>query len=63
MAVRIEKSETVTTIIHSRPEVRNAMDPAGAEALFEAFMALEQDSQARVAGLWVEGGAVWRGGE
>ncbi|GIT47782.1 MAG: hypothetical protein Ct9H300mP13_5780 [Gammaproteobacteria bacterium] len=27
MAVRIEKSGAVWTVIHSRPEARNAMDP------------------------------------
>ena len=29
MTVRIEKSGPVTTVIHSRPEARNAMDPDG----------------------------------
>ncbi|MEM1140366.1 MAG: enoyl-CoA hydratase, partial [Pseudomonadota bacterium] len=30
MAVRVEKKGPVTTVIHSRPEVRNAMDPESA---------------------------------
>ena len=34
MTVRIEKSGAVWTVIHSRPEVRNAMDPAEAYRLF-----------------------------
>jgi len=37
MAVRIDKSGSVWTIIHSRPEARNAMDPASADALVAAF--------------------------
>jgi enoyl-CoA hydratase len=32
MTVRIEKTDRVWTVIHSRPEVRNAMDPDSAEA-------------------------------
>ena len=38
MTVRIEKQENVWTIIHSRPESRNAMDPESADALYEAFI-------------------------
>src|SRR3954471_9862396 len=37
MTVRIEKKGKVWTVIHSRPESRNAMDPASAEALVAAF--------------------------
>ena len=37
MTVRIEKSGAVWTVIHSRPEVRNAMDPDSASAIFAAF--------------------------
>jgi hypothetical protein len=33
MAVRIEKKGRVWTVIHSRPEARNAMDPESANAL------------------------------
>ena len=36
MAVRIEKSGAVWTVIHSRPEARNAMDPESADALYDA---------------------------
>ena len=38
MAVRIEKSGSVWTLIHSRPEARNAMDPDSADALQAAFL-------------------------
>ena len=36
MAVRIEKDGPVWTVIHDRPEARNAMDPESADALTEA---------------------------
>ena len=37
MTVRIEKSGSVWTVIHSRPEARNAMDPKSADDLVAAF--------------------------
>ena len=37
MVVRIEKDGPVWTVIHDRPEARNAMDPESADALTEAF--------------------------
>ena len=49
MAVRIEKSGAVWTVIHSRPEARNAMDPESADALYDAFIAFNQDESAAVA--------------
>ena len=61
MAVRIEKSDHVTTVIHSRAEARNAMDPASADALVDAFLAFEADDDAHVAVLWGEGGAFCSG--
>lgn len=61
MTVRIEKSGAVWTVIHSRPEARNAMDPASAEALFEAFLEFDRDPEAAVAVLWGEGGAFCAG--
>lgn len=61
MAVRVEKKGTVTTIIHNRPEARNAMDPESADALVEAFEAFERDSEANVAVLYGEGGAFCAG--
>ena len=56
MPVRIEKNGFVTTVIHSRPEARNAVDRVHAEALAAAFAAFERDADARVAVLWGEGG-------
>lgn len=61
MAVRVEKNGAVWTVIHSRPEARNAMDPASADALFEAFNAFERDPRAAAAVLWGEGGAFCAG--
>ena len=61
MTVRIEKSESVWTVIHSRPEARNAMDPESADALMEAFLAFEGDDSASVAVFWGEGGAFCAG--
>jgi enoyl-CoA hydratase len=56
MPVRVEKNGPVTTVIHSRPEARNAVDRAHAEALAAAFADFERDESARVAVLWGEGG-------
>ncbi len=57
MTVRIEKNGPVTTVINSRPEVRNAVNFATADALAAAFLAFEADDEARVAVFWGEGGA------
>ena len=61
MTVRIEKSGAVWTVIHSRPEVRNAMDPDSASALFAAFEEFERCNDAHVAVFWGEGGAFCSG--
>jgi enoyl-CoA hydratase len=49
MTVRVEKDGPVTTLIIDRPEVRNAVDPATAEALRAGFDAFEADATAYVA--------------
>ena len=61
LTVRIEKNGPVWTVIHSRPEARNAMNPDSALALFEGFQAFDQDEEARVAVFWGEGGAFCAG--
>ena len=61
MTVRIEKQDKVWTVIHSRPEAKNAMDPASAEALEAAFLEFDRDADASVAVLWGEGGAFCAG--
>ena len=54
MTVRVEKKD-VWTIIHSRPEARSAMDPASANALYDAFIEFENSKDASVAVFWGEG--------
>jgi enoyl-CoA hydratase len=61
VTVRIEKQGRVWTVIHSRPEARNAMDPQSAQALVDAFLAFDRDREAAVAVLWGEGGAFCAG--
>lgn len=61
MTVRVEKSGAVTTVIHSRPNARNAMDPPSAEALVAAFEEFDTDPNASVAVFWGEGGAFCSG--
>ena len=61
MAVRIEKRESVWTIIHSRPEARGAMDPDSAKALYDAFVDFDNDDSASVAVFWGEGGSFCAG--
>lgn len=61
MTVRVEKSGAVTTVIHNRPEARNAMDPEHAEALADAFEAFDADPEQHVAVFWGEGGAFCAG--
>lgn len=61
MTVRIERDGPVWTVIHSRPEARNAMDPTSARALFEAFVEFDDDPGAAVAVFWGEGGAFCAG--
>ena len=61
MTVRIEKSGSVWTIINSRPEARNAINPETADALYKAFLEFEEDDSASVAVFWGEGGAFCSG--
>ena len=49
MTVRIEKRGKVWTVIHSRPEARNAMDPESADALVAALTRFDKDPDAAVA--------------
>jgi enoyl-CoA hydratase len=61
MSVRIEKQGHVWTIIHSRAEARNAMDPGSADALVVAFENFNRDDTASVAVLWGEGNSFCAG--
>lgn len=55
MAVHIEKDDDVWTIVHDRPEARNAVDTEHAVALVDAFRAFE-DGPASVAVFCGKGG-------
>ena len=55
MSVSIEKLQDVWTIIHDRPEARNAMDPESADALVAAFEEFDK-STAKVGVFWGAGG-------
>ncbi|MFG2883501.1 crotonase/enoyl-CoA hydratase family protein [Streptomyces sp. NPDC048297] len=63
MPVRVEHQEHVTTIVLSRPDVRNAVDGPTAAELAAAFRAFEADDNARVAVLWGEGGTFCAGAD
>jgi enoyl-CoA hydratase len=63
MAVRVERGGPVTTVILSRPEVRNAVNGETAAALARAFREFEADPQAAAAVLWGEGGTFCAGAD
>ncbi len=61
MTVRIERVGPVWTVIHDRPEARNAMDPESADALTAAFLEFDADKDASVAVFYGAGGAFCAG--
>ena len=61
MTVRIEKDGPVWTVIHSRPEARNAMNPVNADALTDAFLEFNRAPSASVAVFYGDGGAFCAG--
>lgn len=63
MTVRVEKDGFVTTIVLSRPDVRNAIDRDTADALSAAFRDFERDPYANVAVLYGEGGTFCAGAD
>ena len=63
MSVRVERSGPVTTVILDRPEARNAVDGATAQALADAFRAFDVDEDAAVAVLWGAGGSFCSGAD
>ena len=63
MTVRSERNGAVTTVVLSRPEVRNAVDGPTASALADAFRAFDADPDAAVAVLWGEGGTFCAGAD
>lgn len=63
MSVTVERSGPVTTVILSRPEVRNAVDRETAEALVEAFRAFEADDEALAGVFWGDHGQFCAGAD
>ncbi|HUM17586.1 MAG TPA: crotonase/enoyl-CoA hydratase family protein [Candidatus Nitrosotalea sp.] len=63
MAIRIERSDMVATIVIDRPEARNAMDGPSARALAKAFREFEDDDALRAAVLWGAGGVFCAGAD
>src|SRR4029078_8305383 len=61
MTVRVEKEGSVWTVIHDRPEARNAMDPVSADALKGGFLEFDADVSASVAVFYGAGGAFCAG--
>ena len=57
MTVRIEREASTTIVTIDRPFSRNAVDPATAEELFQAFVAFDTDDTQSVAVLTGAGGA------
>jgi len=63
VSVRSERDGPVTTVVIDRPEARNAVDRAHAEALADAFRTFETDDDALVAVLWGAGGTFCAGAD
>ena len=63
MTVRVEKNGPVTTVVLSRPEVRNAVDRETAQALADAFRDFDADLEARVGVLFGDNGAFCAGAD
>jgi enoyl-CoA hydratase len=61
MSVLVERNGAVTTVILSRSEARNAVDPASAKALTDAFLAFDRDPDQLAAVFWGAGGAFCAG--
>ena len=63
LTVRTEKKGPVTTVILSRPEVRNAVDRSTARVLADAFRLFEKDKEAKVAVFFGEHGTFCAGAD
>ena len=61
MSVRVEKDGPVTTVIIDRREARNAVDPAMAQALAEAFAEFDGDESAKIGVFWGDHGSFCAG--
>jgi enoyl-CoA hydratase len=63
VSVRVERDDPVWTVLIDRPEARNAVDRASAEALHDAFEAFEHDDDLSVAVLTGAGGTFCAGAD
>ena len=62
-AVSIERRGLVGTVVLHRPEARNAVDPATAQALATAFRLLDADDGIAAMVLWGDGGTFCAGAD
>jgi enoyl-CoA hydratase len=63
MSVVVEKNGPITTVILSRPDVRNAVDRETAQALADAFREFDQDSGSHVGVLFGDNGTFCAGAD
>ena len=63
MTLRVEKAGSITTVVMSRPERRNAVDSSQAGKLADAFREFDADASAQVAVLYGEGGTFCAGAD
>jgi enoyl-CoA hydratase len=63
MSVGVYKNGPITTVVLSRPEVRNAVDRETAQALADAFREFDRDPEARVGVLFGDNGAFCAGAD
>jgi enoyl-CoA hydratase len=49
MTIRVDRRDDITVVTIDRPEARNAVNPAMARALFDAFVAFDKDESQAVA--------------
>jgi enoyl-CoA hydratase len=63
VGVRVDRRGAVTTVVLSRPEVRNAVDREHALALADAFRAFDEDPAAHAGVLWGEHGVFCAGAD
>ena len=63
MSIQIERQAEIVTITLQRPQVRNAVDRATAQALAEAFRAFDEDETAKVGVLYGDHGTFCAGAD
>ena len=63
MSISVEKNGGITTVILNRPEVRNAVNRATAEALADAFREFDADESASVGVLYGDNGTFCAGAD